>query len=325
VQFGGSQATSVSVVSPTQLVVVAPPGEIGSAVSLTVTTLSGVASLPEAFSYIAISVPAWATLLDPAPDPTIVTNEEIRDAIVGTRHAWRVRDNTTQAEMVLIPPGSFSMGCSASKAWDCGSEETPVHAVSLTNAFYLSRHEVTQAQWQATMGSNPSGFQGHPDSQHRPVERVSWDMIQGYLSMTGTRLPTEAEWEYAYRAGTTTAFHGFAGHPNGTNDESLVESIGWSVSNASSRTHPVGGKAPNGFGLFDMSGNVQEWVSDWFSADYYLTSSLTNPTGPASGQYRVLRGGHWGNGLGALRSSWRNWDWPHTEVSMYGFRIARNP
>ena len=119
--------------------------------------------------------------------------------------------------------------------------------------------------------------------QNRPVEAVSWNTIQGFLSATGMRLPTEAEWEYAYRAGTTTAFHGWAGQPAGTNDDSLVGNIAWYSSNSGGQTRPVGGKAANGFGLHDMAGNVWEWVSDWYGSSYYASSPLEDPQGPTSG------------------------------------------
>jgi formylglycine-generating enzyme required for sulfatase activity len=149
----------------------------------------------------------WATVLEFAPDPAVVTNGSLRKAIAATGLPWRVRDNGTQIEMLLVPPGTFNMGCSTSTSFSCVTDENPVHAVTLTNAYYIGRYEVTQAQWTARMGSNPSFFQSAsaqvPAAQvpNRPVESVSWNTIQGFLSATGLRLPTEAEWEYAYRAG----------------------------------------------------------------------------------------------------------------------------
>jgi formylglycine-generating enzyme required for sulfatase activity len=273
----------------------------------------------------------WATVLEQSPDPAIVTSGSLRKAIAATGLPWRVRDNATNIEMVLIPPGSFNMGCSASNAYGCYSAENPVHAVTLTNAFYMGRYEVTQAQWTARMGSNPSGFQAAsaevPAAQvpNRPVERVSWTTIQGFLSATGMRLPTEAEWEYAYRAGTTTAFHGWPAQTAGTNNDTLVGNIAWFSSNSNSQTRPVGGKAPNGFGLHDMSGNVFEWVNDWYSATYYASSPSTNPPGPATGSLRVLRGGSWYHVADALRSSNRVGKSPGGPDSRYGFRVARAP
>jgi formylglycine-generating enzyme required for sulfatase activity len=216
----------------------------------------------------------------------------------------------------------------------------PVHQVTLTNAFYLGRYEVTQAQWQARMGSNPSYFQSAssdvPANQvpNRPVEQVSWDQIAGaggFMAQTGMRLPTEAEWEYAYRAGTTTAFHGFTGYPNGTNDYSLVGSIGWFDYNtcgggSGCMTHPVGQKLGNGFGLHDMAGNVLEWVNDWYGD--YSAEPQVNPQGHPTGQYgqyRVFRGGSWGNYAGSLRASDRYRSTPDYTVNAIGFRAARSP
>jgi len=232
-----------------------------------------------------------------------------------------------------VPPGTFNMGCSASIQYGCESDEYPVHAVTLTNAFYMGRYEVTQAQWTAVMGSNPSLFQNAsvhvPAGQVplRPVEQVSWNMIQGFNSSTGLRLPTEAEWEYAYRAGTTTAFQSSSGYPNGTNDDTLLGNIAWFNGNSSSQTHPVGGKQANALGLHDMSGNVYEWVNDRFQATYYQSSPSTNPPGPATGPYRVLRGGSWSVNSYYCRSSSRTADTPAGVGVFYGlgFRAARTP
>jgi sulfatase modifying factor 1 len=161
---------------------------------------------------------------------------------------------------------------------------------------------------------------------NRPVEQVSWNTIQGFLSATGMRLPTEAEWEYAYRAGTTTAFHGWAGQPAGTNDDNLVGNIAWYAGNSGLLTRPVGGKAANGFGLHDIAGNVTEWVNDWYSGSYYASSPSTNPPGPATGTSRAIRGGSWGGPSRRVRSSDRGEGvppgYPYANV---GFRVARAP
>jgi formylglycine-generating enzyme required for sulfatase activity len=280
-----------------------------------------------------ITVPSWATLIEAQPDPAVVWDADLRAAITATGLAWRVRDTATQMEMLLIPPGSFQMGCSASNSFACYSLESPVHAVTLTNAFYLGRYEVTQAQWQARMGSNPSFFVNAttqvPSAQvpNRPVEQVSWNMIAGaggFMAQTGMRLPTEAEWEYAYRAGTTTAFHGFTGYLNGTNDDTLVGNIAWYYLNSNSQTRPVGGKAGNGFGLHDMAGNVCEWVNDWYGP--YSSGAQTNPTGPTTGSSRVLRGGFWGSNTDGERGSIRiNAYSPDYAYFFFGCRAARSP
>jgi formylglycine-generating enzyme required for sulfatase activity len=277
-----------------------------------------------------ITTPAWATLIEAFPDPAVVTDPTLRAAITATGLAWRVKDTATQIEFVLIPPGSFQMGCSASQQWGCNSSESPVHTVTLTNAFYMGRYEVTQAQWQARMGSNPSYFQSAStqvpaaEVPNRPVELVSWNTIQGFLTQTGMRLPTEAEWEYAYRAGTTTAFHGFTGYLSGTNDDSLLGNIAWFSSNSNSQTRPVGGKLGNGYGLHDMSGNVYEWVNDRFSS--YSSGAQTNPSGPATGSGRVFRGGSCYNSSYYCRASGRSNSGPGSFIYNYvGFRAARTP
>jgi formylglycine-generating enzyme required for sulfatase activity len=278
----------------------------------------GAVTVGGGFAYLSIVVPSWATLVEAQPDPSVVTDASLRAAITATGLAWRVRDTGTQMEMLLVPPGTFQMGCiMGSNQNVCYSWEQPVHQVTLTNPFYLGRYEVTQAQWLAKMGSNPSVFHGYADSATRPVESVSWNGVQGYLSATGLRLATEAEWEYACRAGTQTPFY------NGSTDDDTVGTLAWFAPNAGSQTHTVGGKAPNGLGLFDMFGNVWEWLNDWYDA--YPSSAQTNPLGPASGTNRVLRGGSWFSDTYYVRSSPRYNELPGYADGNVGFRVARNP
>ena len=326
VTVGGVAASSVQVVNATTVTALTPAGTAGAA-SVAVTTPHGTATLSNAFTYIAATVPAWATLIEAAPDPAVIYDEAQRAAIIATGLAWRVRDTATQIEMLLIPPGAFQMG---EVGW-----ATPVHQVTLTNAFYLGRYEVTQAQWQATMGSNPSYFvaaNGYPNSDSRPVEQVSWNTIQGFLSATGMRLPTEAEWEYACRAGTTTAYHGWPANPSGTNDNNQVGNIAWDGANScepskegpiNCATQPVGMLRANGFGLHDMSGNVWEWVKDWHGS--YSADSQTNPQGPSSGSHRVRRGGSWVSDTDYVRSSYRSDYTPGSSNGNIGFRVSRTP
>ena len=268
-----------------------------------------------------VTVPSWATLVEAQPDPAVVTDPALRAAIAATGLAWRVRDTATQVEMLLVPPGTFQMGCiMGSDQYGCISRELPVHQVTLTNAFYLGRYEVTQAQWTATMGSNPSYFQGQPDSASRPVEQVSWNTIQGYLSATGFRLPTEAEWEYACRAGTQTPFY------NGSTDDSTVGALAWYSANSGNQTRPVGGKLANAFGFHDMLGNVWEWVNDRYGG--YPSGAQTDPTGPVSATFRVRRGCSWGSGTyntWYVRSSSRSGISPGDKGNGLGFRVARTP
>jgi formylglycine-generating enzyme required for sulfatase activity len=225
--------------------------------------------------------------------------------------------------MLLVPPGTFMMGCSASNQYGCDSDENPVHEVTLTQAYYLGRYEVTQAQWTAVMGSNPSQFQGQPDSPSRPVEKVSWNMIQVFETATVLRLPTEAEWEYACRAGTQTAFN-LA--PNGTNADSQLGLLAWYSSNANSQTRPVGQKQANNLGLHDLHGNVWEWCEDWYGGGYYAESPAIDPPGPISGSSRVLRGGGWSSSSDFCRASFRYYFEPGYDFSsLFGFRAARTP
>ena len=261
-------------------------------------------------------VPSWATLLEAEPNPAVVTNPELRAAISATGLAWRVRHTLSNIEMLLVPGGPFMMGCSSDpEDTECNTDEKPAHQVNLTNPFYIGRTEVTQVQWTAIMTSNPS----HVPSPLHPVEQVSWDMIQVFNSYTGLRLPTEAEWEFACRAGTTTARYALP-----------LDSIAWWGSgqrggNGDSSTHPVGQKLANALGLHDTLGNVWEWCQDWYGDAYYSTSPSTNPTGPSTGTVRLFRGGCWRCYSSNSRASQR-YTYPSSTVDKdIGFRAAKNP
>ena len=328
VKVGGVPATDVVAVNSTTVTAVTPAGSVGAA-SVEVTGAKGTATASGAFTYVSIIVPVWATLLEATPDPTVVTDANLRAAIVASGLAWRVRDNASNIEMLLVPAGTFMMGCSLDDPW-CSGDEYPLHQVTLTSAFYLGRYEVTQAQWTATMGSNPSQFQGQSDSPLRPVEQVSWNVIQPFCTQNGLRLPTEAEWEYAYRAGTTSRFHTMPGYPNGFNSVIQLENIAW-YSNGPNGTNAVGGKSANALGLHDMSGNVWEWCQDLYGSTYYNSSPPANPTGLNTGSERVLRGGSWNSTSDECRASNRAGDDPASTTfccgNFYnrGFRVARNP
>ena len=247
----------------------------------------------------------WATVLEQNVNPAVVTDATLRNAITATGLPWRVRDNGTNIEMLLVPGGTFMMGCSTGDD-ECGSDESPAHQVTLTNAFYLGKTEVNQAQWLAKMGSNPSAHQGNTQF---PVEMVSWTMAQSFCTTADLRLPTEAEWEYACRGRTITSRYG------------VLEDIAWYGGN-SIGTQTVATKLPNALGLYDMLGNVHEWCQD--SYRFYTTDSVTNPIGSGSG--RLHRGGSINDGANLLRASWRSYAydesfwWHHV-----GFRVARNP
>ncbi|GHU14030.1 hypothetical protein AGMMS50225_25070 [Betaproteobacteria bacterium] len=228
--------------------------------------------------------------------------------------------NSIGTEFILIPAGSFIMG-SDKKTERAEDDETPQHRVSISQAFYLGKYEVTQGEWEAVMGSNPSKFKGRSN----PVEQVSWDDVQTFIqrlnAKEGTRkyrLPTEAEWEYAARAGIKSTY-------SFGDDAGQLGTYAWYNGNSGSQTHPVGQKKPSPWGLYDMHGNVWEWVNDWYDGSYYGRSPSTDPAGPSSGQYRVLRGGSWYGSAGSLRSGIRRGSTPDPRNDNFGFRLARSP
>lgn len=324
VTVGGIAATSITVVNSTTLTAVTPAGTTGLR-DVVVTTTGGTATLAGAFTY--MNPVGWATVLELLPEPTVVFDADVRARIVATGYPWRVRDNGTGIEMVLVPPGDFQMGAGPDVA-DPHWQELPQHQVTLTRAYYIGRTEVTQGQWSARTGSNPAYFQppAIPTSNlNLPIESVSWDSVRQYLVGTGLRLPTEAEWEFAYRGGTSTAFHGATPFPNGTADEALVPQIAWISANAAGLTHPVGEKLANGLGLRDMSGNVWEWCEDFFAP--YTGKPQVDPTGPSDAVWvgPVIRGGPYEEGAYRSRASMRI---PLYRTDAYrhtGFRVARNP
>ncbi|WP_052507291.1 formylglycine-generating enzyme family protein [Desulfonatronovibrio magnus] len=226
-------------------------------------------------------------------------------------------DPVTGIEFVWVPEGCYDMGCGdwTDSCWD---NEKPVHEVCL-DGFWMGKYEVTQGQWTGVMGSNPSYFKS---GNNYPVEQVSWNDVQDFISKLNSegnstfRLPTEAEWEYAARSG------GRAEKYAGGDD---LDSLGWYWSNSGSRTHEVGTKAPNGLGIYDMSGNVLEWVSDWYSDNYYSVSPRDNPQGPETGSSRVIRGGSWIFDAWDCRAAIRPYVTPGFRDFSLGFRLALSP
>jgi formylglycine-generating enzyme required for sulfatase activity len=221
--------------------------------------------------------------------------------------------------LMPIKPGTFMMGS------DSGDRnEKPARKVMLTKTFWMGKTEVTQSQYEAIMGKNPSKFQG----ANNPVELVSWtEAVEfckkltqrehkvGRLPATQEyRLPTEAEWEYCCRAGTTTKY-------SFGDDESKISEHAWHRENSSSKTHPAAEKKPNDWGLYDMHGNVYEWCQDWFGN--YPSGAQVDPTGPASGSYRVDRGGSWGSSARFCRSAFRGRSTPSRRYNGLGFRLVR--
>ena len=215
-------------------------------------------------------------------------------------------------KLVYIPAGEFMMGSNKGD-----SDEKPVHKAKITRPFYMGIHEVTQAQYEAVMGTNPSGFKGASN----PVEEVSWndcvEFCKRLSRKTGRtlRLPTEAEWEYACRAGATSRFC------FGDSDSGLGE-YAWYGNNSGGKTHPVGGKKANAFGLYDMHGNVWEWCADWYDGGYYKQSPTDDPRGPRGGKTRVLRGGSWDGTPWFCRSALRGGLNPTDTCLDLGFRVV---
>ena len=219
------------------------------------------------------------------------------------------------ANMVRVDGGTFMMGATSEQRSDAYDDEKPAHQVTLSS-FSIGKYEVTQEEWEAVMGSNPSKFKG----VKLPVEQVSWNDCQTFIrklnQMTGKqfRLPTEAEWEYAARGGSKSCGYKYAGGDN-------LGSVAWYTDNSGSKTHEVGKKQPNELGLYDMSGNVWEWCQDWYGK--YGSSSQTNPKGPSSGSRRVRRGGSWGDDAGYCRVSYRGSNTPGDRYGSLGLRLAQ--
>ncbi len=238
-------------------------------------------------------------------------------------------------QMVTIPAGTFTMGCTGEQS-GCYSDEIPIHQVTLS-PYEIGKYEVTQKEWRTVMGASPSYFTG----DNKPVEQVSWNDIITFCNTLSTRegltpvytvsgstvtanwnangyrLPTEAEWEYAARGGASSTNTQYSG-------SNTIGNVAWYSSNSGNTTHDVGTKSPNQLEIYDMSGNVWEWCWDWYSSSYYTSSSQTNPRGPSAGSGRVLRGGSWRDTAGYCRvaSRYSSYD-PDFRYFSFGFRLAR--
>lgn len=218
--------------------------------------------------------------------------------------------NGVSFNMVYVAGGTFQMGSN-----DGDDNEKPVHSVTLSD-YYIGQTEVTQELWQAVMGSNPAKYEKGPSL---PVYYVSWNDCQefiiklNHLTDGGFRLPTEAEWEYAARGGNKSRGYKYSGRD-------YLGSVAWYKDNSGNEVHPVGSKSANELGLYDMSGNVWEWCSDWKGS--YPSSPQTNPTGASSGSDRVLRGGSYCDGESLCRSAYRSNYFPTYWCSFHGLRLA---
>jgi formylglycine-generating enzyme required for sulfatase activity len=241
--------------------------------------------------------------------------------------------NSIGIKLAMIPAGEFLMG-SPDSDMAAPADEKPQHWVRITRPFYLGIYPITQGQYRAVTGTNPAHFEGSDDL---PVESVSWkdavafcnhlserEGLQPYYDLTGWtrrggdgyRLPTEAEWEYAARAGSTTYFSFGA-------DDSRMDEYAWFIDNSMARTHPVGQKQPNAFGLHDMHGNVWEWCCDCLDPLFYGQSPGADPHCPGQAAVRVHRGGCWADGPWYLRSANRGGSTAGSHDADVGFRVAR--
>ena len=230
----------------------------------------------------------------------------VNDALAGKNASFKVFVFSPHPGMVFVAGGTFQMGSRID------SDEKPVHTVTVSS-FFMDKTEVTQAEYRKVMGKNPSIFSGCDDC---PVEKVSWHDANAYAQKVGKRLPSEAEWEYAARGGNKNKGYTYSG----SND---LNAVGWYSNNSGSKTHPVAQKQPNELGLYDMSGNVWEWCSDWYSDSYYRSSPKNDPQGPNSGSSRVLRGGGWGSFDLGCRVAYRSWSNPVFRYGdAFGFRLV---
>ena len=249
-----------------------------------------------------------AVSTSPIQTPTAPSNATSNDVLT-----IPVKDGVN-IEMVKVEAGTFMMGATSEKEKPDNNEK-PVHQVTLTYNYCMGKYEVTQALWQAVMGSNPSHFKGN----NRPVEHVTWNDCQKFISklnsMTGRkfRLPTEAEWEYAARGGKKSRGYQYSGSNN-------LSDVAWYIKNSANKTHPVGKKRANELGIYDMAGNVAEWCQDWF--DSYYSSPQTNPAIETSDASHVYRGGSKSGDDWFCRSSYRASFTSDTRYDNLGLRLA---
>jgi formylglycine-generating enzyme required for sulfatase activity len=257
-----------------------------------------------------------AALVPPVLPATVVV-EAPRLKRVDRRPAdLSVRENPKDGlKYVWIPPGTFMMGCSPGEK-DCDEDEKPSHRVTITKGFWIGQTEVTVGAYKRFVAATGRRMPPAPNfnsgwaNENMPIVNVSWDDAREYCTWAGGRLPTEAEWEYAARGGSTEARYG------------NIDEIAWHENNSGTRPHDVAQKRANDFGLFDVLGNVWEWVNDWHDDEYYQNSPSQDPPGPTSGQAHVLRGGSWLDPPWAVRVSSRSWGELAVRNIDFGFRCG---
>jgi formylglycine-generating enzyme required for sulfatase activity len=231
--------------------------------------------------------------------------------------------NSIKMEFSLIPPGEFVMGALPTDK-DANDDETPIHKVRITKSFYISKFLTTQGNWKSIMNNNPSFFKKLGDDN--PIERVSWYLIQDFIKRLnekeklqpkeGYRLPTEAEWEYVCKAGSSTKYY----H---SNKSDLLEEYAWFSYTSNRSTQVVGTKKPNAFGIYDMLGNVREWCHDWYDPKYYQKSPVNDPQGPTKGEFKTMRGGSWYCVPRLTRTTQRYHHIPSSKSFLIGFRLVK--
>ena len=245
-------------------------------------------------------------------DATTLIDHVLNGVNNGSTHTFIA--NNVMFEMVRVEGGTFTMGATAEQASDAFSDELPTHKVTLS-PFLIGKYEVSQTLWFAVMGENPSVNTGI----NLPVDNVTWNECQTFITklneLTGKnfRLLTEAEWEYAARGGNKSKGYKYSGSNN-------LGDVAWYIDNSNNTSHAMGTKAPNELGIYDMTGNVMEWVSDWKGS--YSSGAQTNPTGPDSGTYRVNRGGSYGNVERLSRITNRNSIDPNMSSKTMGLRLC---
>ncbi len=318
---GGSKSVSVTsntswtvTSSETWCTVSSSSGSGNGTVSISVTANTSTSSRTAKLTFTSGDIRREVSVTQKGTSGTVSGDDAVSYTVTGN-------GKTVTFKMIRVEAGTFQMGSDASDAY---SDEQPVHTVTLTKDYYMGETEVTQALWYAVMGQKPtsggsqwSSAYGLGDSY--PAYYISWEDCQEFITKLNTltgqtfRMPTEAEWEFAAKGGNSSMGYTYSG-------SNTIGDVAWYTDNSGSTTHTVKTKQANELGIYDMSGNVWEWCSDWYGS--YSSSAQTNPTGPTSGSYRVNRGGCWIYGARFCRSSCRNYGTPGYSGGNLGLRLA---